>query len=77
MKKVGLVFIGLAVILFIIHWIIDRPTYTSGEFEYMHTSVPVAASFVLGAGAALLLAGYNIDRQEKRRNMTHRNPKDK
>lgn len=67
MKILGLAFIGVAVLLIILGFIFSDPAYGPADLGIMSNSIPIVAAFLIGAGLGLFLAGFNIERQDKRR----------
>lgn len=65
MKKLGIVLLVLGVVFLVGHWIFSGNTYFIDEAWVLHTSFPIGASFLFGAGVALLLTSWNLDRQRK------------
>lgn len=75
MKIASFILFGLSVLLIIIYFIFSGPTYGTGKFGVMHSSIPIAISFLLFTGVALFLVDYNLTRRRRRRKDVHHDPK--
>lgn len=75
MKIASFILLGLSVLLIILYIIFSGPTYGTGKFGVMHTSLPITVSFLLFTGIALFLVDYNRKRSRRRRNDVHHDSK--
>lgn len=65
MKVLGIVFIGLTVLLFLLFLIFAPDAPMTSDYEFTYSWPYILLLFGLGAGIALLLADWNFKRQKK------------
>lgn len=67
MKILGFVFLGLTVFLFLLFVLLAPEAPMSSDYEFTYTWPYILLLFGLSAGVALLLADWNVKRQDKRK----------